>query len=420
MMEKRINQSTWQFLNERRDFGRLMAARHVSVLGDHVHTVANMWLVQSLTGSSLAMGSVFIAYTIPQILFSLIGGVSVDRYNRKRILIYSDILRAIGVFSLAILAFFDRLMVWHIALVAAFNGAAGAFFNPAVSASVPQMVDSDELQQANALNSMNVRVAGILGAALGGIIIAGFGAWGGYTIDSITYLLSAMLLFGIRIPTPEHQQKVVSSAGITGVWQDLKDGIFYIVSRRSLLALASLSVAMNVVAISIPVLLPSFAEVSLQLSDPTRYGFLWSGITIGMFLGAILLNVHHNVPNKVLWIFVVSFLYGVAVLTMALSRWYLVALFSMVLMSFSMSISMLLSTTLYQTLVPKEYLGRFFANIGLFVLGLNPIIIWIAGFAADQFSAMTVLTTLSGFLLVFCLLWVTQYAAICRAIERLG
>ncbi|HLF88666.1 MAG TPA: MFS transporter [Anaerolineales bacterium] len=419
-MEIQINQSTWEFLNQRRDFGRLMVARHISVLGDHVHTVANMWLVQSLTGSALAMGSVFIAYTIPQILFSLIGGVSVDRYNRKRILIYSDILRAIGVFSLAILAFFDRLMVWHIALVAAFNGAAGAFFNPAVSASVPQMVDSDELQQANALNSMNVRVAGILGAALGGIIIAGFGAWGGYTIDSITYLLSAMLLFGIRIPTPEHQQKVVSSAGITGVWQDLKDGIFYIVSRRSLLALASLSVAMNVVAISIPVLLPSFAEVSLQLSDPTRYGFLWSGMTIGMFLGAILLNVHHNVPNKVLWIFVVSFLYGVAVLTMALSRWYLVALFSMVLMSFSMSISMLLSTTLYQTLVPKEYLGRFFANIGLFVLGLNPIIIWIAGFAADQFSAMTVLTTLSGFLLVFCLLWATQYVAIRRAIERLG
>ena len=80
---------------------------------------------------------------------------------------------------------------------------------------------------------------------------------------------------------------------------------------------------------------------------------------------------------------------------------------------------MLLSTTLYQTLVPKEYLGRFFANIGLFVLGLNPIIIWIAGFAADQSSAMTVLAVLGGFLLVFCLLWGTQYAAVRRTIERL-
>ena len=396
-----------------------MVSRHISFVGDSVHTMANMWLVQTLTGSALAMGSVFIAYTIPQIVFSLIGGVSVDRYNRKRILICSDVLRAIGVFSLAILAYFDQLMVWEIALVAAFNGAAGAFFSPAVSASVPLIVEQNELQRANALNNMNVRFAGMWGTWLGGVVVSEFGAWGGYSIDSVTFLLSALLIFGIRIPHMEREQSL-PSAGFLGVWQDLKDGLQFILSKKALLALAPLSVAVNIVAISIPVLLPSFSEVTLRLTDPAQVAFLWSGMVIGLFLGGYLLASFLNGIEKVLGILTASCLFGVGALMLALFPWYFGAVTSMILMGFSMSVTMILSTTLYQTLVPKEYLGRFFGNLGLFTLGLTPIVIWLVGLVADRSSARMVYAGLGGFLLIFCVLWATQYLSVRRAIQSLG
>lgn len=383
-----------------------------------MHTVANMLLVQSLTDSALAWGTVIIVYTIPQILFSLIGGVSVDRYNRKQILIYSDILRALGVFSLALLSYFDMLALWQITLVAAFNGAVGSFFSPAVSASVPQIVEKNDLQRANALNTMNVRVAGILGASLGGLVMEGFGASGSYLFDAGTFLLSAFFIFGIRLPAT--QMAHVPSPGMTGVWRDMKEGISFILSRRAVLALASLSVMINMVALAVPVLLPSFYERSLQGTNSLSYGILWSSVAVGMFLGAFVLNALRNVSNKVLWIWVATFGYGLGTLAMALFTNYWVTMVCMIGMSFSLSVSILLSTTLYQTLVPNEFLGRFFANLGLFTLGLTPLITWIAGYGADQTSASAVFIILSTLLLGFCALWATQYGFVRRAMERLA
>lgn len=395
-----------------------MIARHISALGDSVHTVANMLLVQTVTGSALAWGTVITVYTLPQILFSLIGGVSVDRYNRKKILIYSDILRALGVFSLALLSYFDILALWHITLVAAFNGAVGSFFSPAVSASVPQIVEKDDLQRANALNTMNVRVAGILGASLGGLVMGSLGAWGSYLFDAGTFFLSAFFIFSIQLPVIRVDH--VPSHGMTGVWHDMKEGISFILSRRAVLALASLSVMVNMVALAVPVLLPSYYEESLQRTNALGYGFLWSSVTIGMFLGAFMLNALRNVSNKVLWIWGAAVWYGLATFMMALFSNYWVAIVCMIGMSFSLSVSILLSTTLYQTLVPNEFLGRFFANLSLFTLGLTPLITWIAGYGADQTSAKEVFIILGTLLLGFCMLWATQYGSIRCAMERLA
>jgi hypothetical protein len=141
---------------------------------------------------------------------------------------------------------------------------------------------------------------------------------------------------------------------------------------------------------------------------------------VGLFMGAFVLSVYRNVTNKVLWIFAATFLYGLGTLTMTVFPAYWVAMGCMSWMSFSLSVSILLSTTLYQTLVPNEYLGRFFANLGLFTLGLTPLIIWIAGYAADQTSARIVFLVLGSMLLGFCVLWVTRYPSIRRALEGLG
>jgi len=396
--------STLKFLARRKNYSRLIAARFVSVFGDQVHTITNMWLVQQLTGSALAMATVFVANTIPS-------------FDRKRILILSDLLRALCVSILGLLVLAERAQMWHIVTVSALNGAVGAFFGPAVSAIVPAVVERDELQKANAVSGMSLRLASILGSAGGGLIVSTVGAGGAYLVDASTFLVSALVLLAAAIPGLERVGGVLSS-GIGGVWRDLREGLAYLLSQRALLAVVILSTAVVLVAIPVAQLLPSFAENALSLTDARQIGFLWSAMTAGLFLGALFLSSVYEVPNQVLGVLVSALLFGGASLVLGLSSEFLVALTCIVLMGFSLSLVTILSNALFQTLVPQDMLGRFFGNVGLVTLGLQPLVMWLAGFAADSSSAALVFGALGGLLLMFGSVWALQYQATIKDIRQ--
>jgi MFS transporter, DHA3 family, macrolide efflux protein len=409
--------STLEFLTRRKNYSRLIAARFVSVFGDQAHTITNMWLVQQLTGSALAMATVFVANTIPRILFSLAGGVSVDRFDRKRILILSDLLRALCVSILGLLVLAERAQMWHIVTVSAFNGAVGAFFGPAVSAIVPAVVERDELQKANAVSGMSLRLASILGSAGGGLIVSAIGAGGAYLVDASTFLVSALVILAAAIPRLDRVRGVLPS-GIAGVRRDLGEGLTYVFSQNALLRVVILSTAVVLVAIPVAQLLPSFAENALSLTDARQVGFLWSAMTVGLFLGALFLSSVYEVPNQVLGVLVSALLFGGASLVLGLSSEFLVALTCIVMMGFSLSLVTVLSNALFQTLVPRDMLGRFFGNVGLVTLGLQPLVMWLAGFAADSSSAALVFGALGGLLLIFGSVWALQYQATIQDVRQ--
>jgi MFS family permease len=400
--------STWQLLKFRKDLAKLIAARFISMLGDYIHTVTTMWLVKEMSGSASAMALVFSANTIPRIIFSLLGGVSVDRYDRKVILVLSDILRAVGVLGLVLLIAIDRLQIWHIAVFSAFNGAVASFFGPAVGATVPTIVDESELQKANALNGMSVRIAGILGGALGGIVLGLTGTRGGYLMDAISYAVSAVLIFFMFIPKINQLRTQPAMPGFSGVWQDFKDGWRYIFSQSWLLAIVILSIITTFVTLPAAQLIPTLAD-EMMLTDPAQLGFLWSGMTLGMFLGAFFLNSVRPIPNKTLGVLISAFLCAGSSVLIGVSRNYFLALGSFTLMGFSLSTSMLLTTTLFQTIVPKEMQGRFLGNTGLLTLGIQPLVLGLAGFGADHSSASTIFSMLGYGLILLSLVWIFQY-----------
>ena len=367
-----------------------------------------MWLVKEMTGSATAMASVFIANTIPRIIFSLLGGVSVDRYDRKVILVLSDSLRAVGVLALVLLAATKQLQVWHVAAFAAFNGALASFFVPAVSATVPNIVEQSELQKANALSGMSARIAGIFGGALGGLILGWAGLYGGYLLDTISYAVSALLIFSMAIPKLSQIRAQPILGGFSGVWHDFREGWAYIFAQRWLLAVVALSVVTVFVTLPAAQLIPALAD-ELRLSDPRQVGFIWSGMTLGLFLGAFFLNAIREIPNKTLGVLVSACLCGGSSIIIGRASNYVAVLSGFVLMGFSLSVSMLLTTTLFQTLVPKEMQGRFFANVGLLTLGIQPLIMWLAGLGADWSSAATTFTMLGSISLIFAFLWTIQY-----------
>jgi DHA3 family tetracycline resistance protein-like MFS transporter len=410
--------TTWQFLLTRRSFTQLTTARFISSLGDQFHLIATMLLVQRLTGSALAMGSVMIANTIPRIVFSLIGGVSVDRYDRKRILVLADVVRAISVGLLVALALTNHLQVWQVALFAAINGTATSFYSPAVSAATPGIVPREELQKANAVSSIIVRLAGVIGPAMGGLIIGVSGLWIGYTVDAASFAISAALILGITIPKLETKQKM-PGGNFTSVWSDLKDGVSYILKSPVALPMVLLSTAIAAAALPVAQLLPGFAKNDLILSNPQSIGFLWSAMTLGMFLGPLFLNSVYPIPNKTLGMLLSAILFGGGMVGLGLLRFYYVSLACIIVMGFGMGISLVLSTTLFQAIVPKEMLGRFFANSSLIILGLQPLIMAAAGWAADASSASLIFIICGSLLLAISFLWSLQYPKLNRSVRNL-
>jgi MFS family permease len=159
-----------------RDFALLWAGMSISLVGDGVYFVALAWQVYDLSDSPTALSVVGLAWTLPLALFVLLGGVVTDRVERRRVMIAADLVRALAVAVIGILSLTGAIELWHLIVMAAVFGTGDAFFGPAFTSIVPQIVPRELLLQANALDQF-VRPLGfmLLGPALGGWIVATFG-----------------------------------------------------------------------------------------------------------------------------------------------------------------------------------------------------------------------------------------------------
>lgn len=180
------------------DFRRLWIGHLVSLLGDWFNTIALYSLVSRLTGSPFALGAVFLFKMLPLGLASPVAGILVDRWNRRRVMIGSDLLRA-GI-VLGFLVVDEASEVPLLYLLIALQVVVGAFFQPARSASIPNIVTRGELLTANALSSASWSIMLAVGAALGGLATEAFGERNVFLLDSATYLVSAVFVFRTRIP----------------------------------------------------------------------------------------------------------------------------------------------------------------------------------------------------------------------------
>ncbi len=188
----------WELVRRNVDFRRLWVGNVVSLLGDWFNTIALYTLVSRLTGSPFALGGVFIFKMLPWALASPVAGVLVDRYNRRRLMIVSDLVR--GVVVLGFLLVDEAGDVYWLFGLIALQVVVGAVFVPAQSASIPNITTPKELLTANALLSASWSVMLAVGAALGGFAAQVLGEQAVFLIDSATYLVSAFFIYRTRIP----------------------------------------------------------------------------------------------------------------------------------------------------------------------------------------------------------------------------
>lgn len=188
----------WALIAGNTNFRRLWMGNLISLLGDWFNTIALYVLVTELTGSPLALGAVFVTKMLPWALAAPLAGVLVDRYNRRRLMIGTDLLRAVVVLGFLLIDQPGEVPWLYVLLTA--QVVLGAVFNPAKSAALPNITTPRELLTANALMSATWSTMLAVGAALGGLAVEVLGTEAVFWVDSATYMISAVFIFGTTIP----------------------------------------------------------------------------------------------------------------------------------------------------------------------------------------------------------------------------
>lgn len=274
-------------LRNNRNFRYLWFGQIVSLLGDWFNLVASAALVGMLTQSGLAVGSLFVVRMLAPFLISPIAGVAADRYNRKHILIATDIVRAAVV--LAFLFVRDAGDVWLLYALTAAQFCVSGFFYPSRNAILPDLAGEGELGAMNAISSATWSTMLALGAALGGLVAGAWGIYPAFLLDTLTFLVSAVLLTQIRMPassaTLSHDKTI--AAGLRQYIDGLKylykqPNILFIASQKALNALC-LTAGSQVVMVAI-----SQQVFTVGEGGGISMGLMFGLVGVGTGLGPIL------------------------------------------------------------------------------------------------------------------------------------
>ncbi len=365
----------------------------VSLLGDGIYFVAIAWLVLQISGVPTALSIVGVAWTLPQVAFLLAGGVVTDRFDRRRVLIFSDLVRGASIGAIGLLALSGVAELWHVVTLVAFYGAAEGFFMPAFTAIVPDVVDKSLLVEANALDQLvrplTLRFAG---PAIGGFVIATVGVGEAFLLDAVTFVISAFfvaLMTGRRRYRPEVQVSALS---------EIREGFSYVRSRPWLW-ISLIAAATGLLAFYGPfqVLLPFFVEEELS-GSASDLGIVFAVGGIGS-IGAALVLGQTKMPRK--HITIAYLCWGLGTLTMATfamaNRVWQAALITFS-MQFLFTAGTIIWTALLQTKVPGRLLGRVSSLDWLVSGSLIPLSYGLTGPIAEALGTQTtfVLAALIG------------------------
>ncbi len=355
----------WELVRDNVSLRRLWIGSVVSLLGDWFNTIALYTLVFRLTGSPFALGAVFIFKMLPWALASPIAGVLVDRFDRRRLMIFSDLMRAVVVLGFLLIdEASDVVLVYGLI---ALQVVVGAVFVPAKSASIPNITSPRELLTANALLSASWSVMLALGAALGGFATEWFGEQAVFIIDSFTYLVSAYFIYRTTIPqntdAPDGPILRTAMREIGEGWQYLRT-----VPRVGRIALVKATWAMagGALVYGLTLLGNEVAPEALA----TGIGILFAVRGMGTGIGPIVARVVFKDQNQwplVMGVFII--ISGLCYLSIGLVPWTLSVVVVLVMLAHSPSgANWVMATVLLQKRTEDRIRGRVFATEWLLVM----------------------------------------------------
>jgi predicted MFS family arabinose efflux permease len=351
-----------ELLRGNRDFRQIWLGQVVSQMGDWFNTIALYTIVLNLTGSGRAVGLVLVARFVPCFIIGPLSGVLADRFSRRRIMIVSDLLRALVVLGFLLVRRPDQL--WLVYVLTVMQLLFSSFFEPARSAAIPSIVSARELLPANAISSVTWSTMLTLGAAIGGIVTGWFGTRAAFVLDSATYLASAALIYSVRLPKRPPREKVKLTLGHALGLTDTIEGVRYVLKRPRVLAVLMVKPAWGIGG-AILALLAVFGERIFPIGGSAAFGIgvLYAARGIGTAIGPLAARRFFGETRGQMQIAIgVSFfISGIFYVAFGCATNFLFAILMLLIAHLGGSIVWVFSTVLLQQNVEDAFRGRVFA-----------------------------------------------------------
>jgi MFS family permease len=371
-----------------RNYRLFFIGQSISLIGTWMTRIATSWLVYRLTGSALLLGLVGFAGQIPSFLLAPFAGVLIDRWDRHRLLVVTQILAMLQSAALAGLTLAGVINIWHVLALSLCQGLINAFDMPARQAFVVEMVEKrEDMANAIALNSSMVNAARLLGPSIGGVIIAAVGEGWCFTLDAVSYLAVIASLLLMRL-VPRQRR---AAAKETKVLHELREGWTYVVGSPPIRSILMLLALVSLVGMPYTVLMPVFASAILH-GGPHTLGFLMAATGVGALSGAVFLANRRSVLGLGRVIPVMSALFGAGLIGFSLSRVLWLSLPLLVVTGIGFMVQMAASNTLLQTLVDDDKRGRVMSFYTMAIMGVTPFGSLLAGTLAHRYGAPHTLT----------------------------
>jgi MFS family permease len=377
-----------------RNYRLFFEGQIVSLIGTWMTRVATGWLVYRLTHSAFLLGLTSFSGQIPIFFLTPFAGVWVDRWDRHRLLVITQILSMLQSFGLAALSLMGLITIWEVILLMLFQGAVNAFDMPARQSFVVEMVENrEDLPNAIALNSSMVNGARLIGPAVAGILIAKVGEGYCFLIDGFSYIAVIASLLAMRVTAaPPRTERRALMSEITEGWDYVRTSQ----PIRSVLLLLSL---VSLVGMPYTALMPIFAGSVLH-GNANTLGFLMAAAGVGALAGALTLAMRPSVLGLGRIIVWSSAAFGIGLIAFGSSRLLPLSLVAVAIAGFGMMRHMASSNTILQTIVADDKRGRVMAYYSMAFQGIAPFGSLIAGALAAKIGAPTTLMIGGSFCLV--------------------
>src|SRR5512138_1598186 len=369
-----------------RRFFYLWLGQLLSVAGTQMQIWALFWHIRLLTDQPIALGGVGLARILPIIIFSLVGGVIADSFDRRKIMFITQSAAALLALALGLLTQLGQVTIWIIYALTALQAIAIAFDGPARQALVPNLVPAKDLPNAFSMTSIAWQTGSILGPALTGFVIAFGGQEAVYYINAISYLavIIALILIG---PVP--QTKTGRVAGVT--WSSIREGIQFIISKPIILSTMLLDFVATFFA-SANTLMPIIARDVFHVGEVV-YGLLSAAQSVGAVVAGLIVSQLPELRKQGQIFLGAVVVFGIATIVFGMSTSLVLAWFALAVTGAADAVSTIIRNTIRQLQTPDHIRGRMTSVNQIFFQGGPQLGEVEAGAVAQWFGAPLAIVT---------------------------
>lgn len=363
-----------------RDFRLFWFGQLISLSGTWMHSVAQGWLVYSLTKSPFYLGIVATAASLPILLFTLLGGIVADRFRKRNLIILTQVLSIAPPLMLGILTDFNIITIWEVILFAAFLGTVNAFDMPARQSFLIEMVGKEHLLNAIALNSAAFNGARMIGPVVAGFVIVYLGLPACFYLNAISFIAVIIALSRIKV---KGEINITSK----GFFRDLPEGFRFIKNQRDILYIIILIATVSLFGIPYISFLPVFAEEVFD-AGAKGLGFLVSATGIGAFSAAIMIAIKGDIKNKWKYMSVAGLCFALSLFAVSISKVFWLSLILLAFAGWGIVSFLATANSFIQLSTTDNLRGRVMSVYTLVFLGFSPIGNSIIGITADSIGTI--------------------------------